>query len=172
MKARDAFRTGFLRYWIAQLTLGTGAEMSEADAIKKMRGVLKEAKSGITTFSPEEVALIREWVPPTLTPDQIAEALAPVAEQIKAAPKEGMAMGIAMKALGRPAGRERRRQGRDRRLADVTRNDLRESSLEAASLTRHGGISAPCLVRDNFAGIAPLSGGRWSRWRSPPGRSR
>ena len=37
MKARDAVRTGFLRYWIAQLTLATGAEMSEADAIKKMR---------------------------------------------------------------------------------------------------------------------------------------
>ncbi len=99
MKARDALRTGFLRYWIAQLTLGTGAEMSEADAIKKMRGVLKEAKSGVTTFSPEELALIREWVPPTLTPEQIVEALAPVADPIKAAPKEGMAMGIAMKAL-------------------------------------------------------------------------
>ena len=71
---------GFLRYWIADLTLGTGEEMSEADAIKKMRGVLKEAKSGVTTFSPEELALIREWVPPTLTPEQIAEALAPVAD--------------------------------------------------------------------------------------------
>jgi uncharacterized protein len=100
MKARDAFRTGFLRYWIAQLTLATGAEMSEADAFKKMRSVLKEAKSGVTTFSPEELALIREWVPPTLTPEQIVEALAPVADQIKAAPKDGMAMGIAMKALG------------------------------------------------------------------------
>ena len=103
MKARDAVRTGFLRYWIAQLTLATGAEMSDSDAVKKMRGVLKEAKSGITTFTPEELALIREWVPPTLTPEQIAEALLPVAEPIKAAPKEGMAMGIAMKALaGQP----------------------------------------------------------------------
>ncbi len=103
MKARDAVRTGFLRYWIAQLTLGTGAEMSDADAIKKMRGVLKEARTGQTTFSPEEVALLQEWLPPTLTPDQIAQALAPAAEQIKAAPKEGMAMGIAMKTLaGQP----------------------------------------------------------------------
>jgi uncharacterized protein YqeY len=103
MKARDTVRTGFLRYWIAQLTLGTGAEMSDADAVKKMCGVLKEAKSGITTFSPEELALIREWVPPTLTPEQVAEALAPVADPIKAAPKDGMAMGIAMKALaGQP----------------------------------------------------------------------
>ncbi len=99
MKARDAVRTGVLRYWIAGLTLGTGAEMSEADAIKKMRGVLREARSGPTTFSPEELALLREWVPATLTADQINEALAPVADQIKAAPKEGMAMGIAMKTL-------------------------------------------------------------------------
>jgi len=99
MKARDTVRLGFLRYWIAQLTLGTGAEMPEADAIKKMRSVLKEAKSGPTTFSPAELALIREWIPPTLSTEQISEALAPVADQIKAAPKEGMAMGIAMKTL-------------------------------------------------------------------------
>ncbi len=99
MKARDTLRTGFLRYWIAQLTLGTGAEMSDADAVKKMRGVLKEAKSGTTTFSDDELALIREWVPPSLSPEQITERLGPVADQIRSAPKEGMAMGIAMKSL-------------------------------------------------------------------------
>jgi uncharacterized protein len=99
MKAREAVRTNFLRYWIAQLTLGTGEEVADAEAIKKMRGVLKEAKSGTTTFTPEELALIREWVPATLTAEQVAERLAPVADQIKAAPKDGMAMGIAMKAL-------------------------------------------------------------------------
>jgi uncharacterized protein YqeY len=99
MKARDTVRTGFLRYWIAQLTLGSGAEMPDADAMKKMRGVLKEAKSGQTTFTPEEIALLQDWLPSTLTPEQIAQALAPVADQIKSAPKEGMAMGIAMKTL-------------------------------------------------------------------------
>ncbi len=99
MKSRDTLRTGFLRYWIAQLTLGTGAEMSDADAVKKMRGVLKEAKSGTTTFSDDELALIREWVPPSLSPEQIIERLAPVADQIRSAPKDGMAMGIAMKSL-------------------------------------------------------------------------
>jgi uncharacterized protein YqeY len=103
MKARDTVRTGSLRYWIAQLTLGTGAEMSDDDAVKKMRGVLKESKTGPTTFTPEELALIREWVPATLTSGQIKEALATVADQIKAAPKDGMAMGIAMKSLaGQP----------------------------------------------------------------------
>src|SRR5262249_10991363 len=103
MKARDAVRTGFLRYWIAQLTLGTGDEVPDADAVKKMRGVLKEAKSSATTFTSEELDLNREWVPATLAPGQIAGRLATVADQIKAAPKDGMAMGIAMKALaGKP----------------------------------------------------------------------
>lgn len=103
MKARDTVRTNVLRYWIAQLTLGTGDEMNDADAVKKMRGVLKEAKSGQTTWTPAEVALIAEWVPPSLGPDQIAELLGPVAEAIRAAPKEGMAIGVAMKAMaGQP----------------------------------------------------------------------
>ena len=103
MKTRDTVKTGFLRYWIAQFTLGTGAEVADADAIKKMRGILKEAKSGPTTFSEAEIALLKEWVPATLGAEQIAAALAPVQDQIKAAPKDGMAMGIAMKALaGQP----------------------------------------------------------------------
>lgn len=104
MKARDAVKTQFLRYWIAGLTLGTGQEMPDADAIKKMRGVLKEAKGGTTTFSPEELALLQEWVPASLSREQIVEALGPAAESIRQAPKDGMAMGIAMKALaGQPA---------------------------------------------------------------------
>jgi uncharacterized protein YqeY len=103
MKARDAARTNFLRYWIAQLTLGTGEEMADADALKKMRGVLKEARTGQTSFSPDDVLLLQEWVPASLSPAAIVEALAAVADQVRAAPKDGMAMGIAMKALaGRP----------------------------------------------------------------------
>ena len=104
MKARDTVRTSVLRYWIAQLTLGSGAEMPDADALKKMRGVLKEAKTGQTTWSPEELAIIGEWVPASLDREQVAAALAGSADAIKAAPKEGMAIGIAMKALaGQPA---------------------------------------------------------------------
>ena len=103
MKARDAVQTQFLRYWIAQLTLGDGSEVADPEAVKKMRSVLKEAKGGQTTFLPEELELLKEWVPPTLGPEQVEQALAPIAEQIRSAPKEGMAMGIAMKALaGQP----------------------------------------------------------------------
>ncbi len=99
MKARDTVQTQCLRYWIAQLTLPNGGEMPDSEAIKKMRGVLKEAKSGRTSFTPEELAIIQQWVPESITREQIAEALAPVADQIKAAPKDGMAMGLAMKTL-------------------------------------------------------------------------
>ncbi|WP_165249885.1 GatB/YqeY domain-containing protein [Paludisphaera soli] len=99
MKARDAAKTAFLRYWIAQLTLGTGAEMADAEAVKKMRSVLKEAKSGVTTFTAEELELLREWVPASLTPERILELLAPAADPIRAAAKEGQALGVAMKAL-------------------------------------------------------------------------
>ena len=99
MKARDAVRTNMLRYWIAQFTLGTGGEVSDADAVKKMRGVIKEAKTGQTSFTAEDIALIHEWVPASLSPDQIAALLEPVRRPIRAAPKDGMAMGLAMKAL-------------------------------------------------------------------------
>ena len=43
MKARDTVRTNFLRYWIAQLTTGSGEEVADEQAIKKMRAMLKEA---------------------------------------------------------------------------------------------------------------------------------
>jgi uncharacterized protein YqeY len=103
MKARDKVRTDFLRYWIAGLTLGTGDEMADDQAIKKMRSVLKEAQTGRVTFSPEELELIKEWVPATVSREQIRADLAAIADQIRAAPKEGMAMGVAMKALaGKP----------------------------------------------------------------------
>jgi uncharacterized protein YqeY len=103
MKAKDTVRTQFLRYWIAQLTLSSGGEVPDSEAFKKMRGVLKEARSGQTTFTAEELKLIEQWLPAVLTRDQVSAALASVADQIKAAPKDGMAMGIAMKSLsGQP----------------------------------------------------------------------
>jgi uncharacterized protein YqeY len=103
MKARDTVKLTFLRYWIASLTLGTGEEMTDEAAIKKMRGVLKEAQTGQSTFTAEEIVLLREWLPALLDRDGIRAALAPAAEAIRSAPKEGMAMGAAMKALaGQP----------------------------------------------------------------------
>jgi uncharacterized protein len=99
MRARDSVKLTFLRYWIAGLTLGSGEEMNDEAAIKKMRGVLKEAQTGLSTFTPEEIALLREWLPALLDRDGIRAALAPVADAIRSAPKDGIAMGAAMKAL-------------------------------------------------------------------------
>jgi uncharacterized protein YqeY len=107
MKARDAVRTNFLRYWIAQFTLGDGTEMPDDQAVKRLRGVAKEAQSGVTSFTLEELKLIEEWLPAQLSREQVREALAGVAETIKAAPKDGMAMGLAMKHLaGQPVDSE------------------------------------------------------------------
>ncbi len=103
MKARDAVRLTFLRYWIAGLTLGTGEEMDDDAAVKKMRGVLKEAQTGRSTFTAEEIELLKAWLPATMDREAIRAALAESAAAIKASPKDGMAMGVAMKALaGRP----------------------------------------------------------------------
>ncbi len=103
MKAKDTVRVQFLRYWIAQFTQGDGTELADEAAIKKLRGIVKEAKAGPTTFSPEEVALIGEWVPASWDQARIQEEIAPIIEKVKAAPKEGMALGIAMKHLaGQP----------------------------------------------------------------------
>lgn len=103
MKARDAVRVGFLRYWIAQFTRGDGTEVADDEAIRKLRGIVKEAKAGPTAFKPEEIQLIGEWVPASLGRDQVRVALGPIADALKAAPKPGAAMGMAMKHLaGQP----------------------------------------------------------------------
>lgn len=99
MKAKDTVRVQFLRYWIAQGTLGDGTELSDDQAVKRMRGIVKEARTGLTSFRPEELALIQDWVPATLSRDHIREALLPIAETLRNAPREGIAMGLAMKQL-------------------------------------------------------------------------
>lgn len=103
MKARDAVRLGFLRYWIAQFTRGDGTELADDEAVKKLRSIAREAKAGPTSFKPEEIELIGEWVPAGLDRAQIREILEPIAETLKGVPKPGAAMGVAMKQLaGKP----------------------------------------------------------------------
>ena len=47
----------------------------------------------------EEITILETLLPKTLSPEAIAEALSGVAAQIKAAPSDGPAMGLAMKTL-------------------------------------------------------------------------
>ncbi len=47
----------------------------------------------------QEIAILESLLPKTLSPEQIAEELAPVVEQIRAAGNDGQATGVAMKHL-------------------------------------------------------------------------
>ena len=85
MKARDTVKTTFLRYWIAGLTLGSGEEMVDDAAIKKMRSVLKEAQTGQSTFTPEEVALVTRVAPRDARPRPDPRGARAVADAIRSA---------------------------------------------------------------------------------------
>jgi uncharacterized protein YqeY len=54
-----------------------------------------ERKAALT----QEIAILSEYLPQSLSVEQIIVALSPVIEQIKAAPSDGQATGIAMKQL-------------------------------------------------------------------------
>jgi len=62
-------------------TLGLGGEGAGADALRK------------------EIAVLSSLLPKSMSPDDIAAALAPVADAVRAAKSDGQAMGVAMKHL-------------------------------------------------------------------------
>ena len=97
MKAHDAVKTGFLRYWIAQLILATGAEVSDADAVKKMRGILRRPRPGRRPSPRKRLPCFGSGYHRLLMQRGFRRPW--FREGPVAAPKEGMAMGIAMKAL-------------------------------------------------------------------------
>jgi uncharacterized protein YqeY len=63
------------------LALGGGGEGESADALRK------------------EIAVLSSLLPRSMSPDDIAAALAPVADAVRAAKSDGQAMGVAMKHL-------------------------------------------------------------------------
>lgn len=62
-------------------TLGLGGEGERADALRR------------------EIAVLSSLLPRSMSPDDIATALAPVVEAIRGAKSDGQAMGVAMKHL-------------------------------------------------------------------------
>jgi uncharacterized protein YqeY len=62
-------------------TLGLGGEGERAEALRK------------------EIAVLSSLLPKSMSPDDIAAALAPVVEALRAAKSDGQAMGVAMKHL-------------------------------------------------------------------------
>jgi uncharacterized protein YqeY len=81
--------------------------LSEADVEKVLRKVLKSLgetlavteERGAAATARQEIAILESILPQTLSVDQIREALAPVADAIREADRNGVATGIAMKHL-------------------------------------------------------------------------
>ena len=110
MKKRDAVATSILRLALGEIQTAEArsnkaATDDEAAAvvrklIKSNEETLAVAESADQTKTLEqEVAILRALLPASLTPAQIAEKLAPVADAIRAAAGDGPATGIAMKHL-------------------------------------------------------------------------
>jgi uncharacterized protein YqeY len=106
MKAKQNVEKEILRVAMGEITK-TGDEPDDAAVqgiLKKLIKSNREAQAAsedaeVKVKLDQEIAALETFLPKTLSVAQITEALAPVAEQIKAAPNQGPAMGLAMKTL-------------------------------------------------------------------------
>ena len=106
MKAKSITEKEILRVALGEITK-TGDEPDDAAVQSILRKIIKsnrEAQSAsgdaeVKAKLDTEIATLEKFLPQTLSAEQIRELLAPVADQIKAAPAQGQAMGIAMKTL-------------------------------------------------------------------------
>lgn len=103
MRANDAHAKNLYRFLLGQFDREPTQPVPDERAIKIMRGFLTEATENPqgTSFTPEEVALLKQLVPASLDPAQTRQFLETqgLVDAIRAAPKEGQAMGVAMKAF-------------------------------------------------------------------------
>ena len=111
MKAKNTVEKEILRVALGEIQ--TAASRAEDEKIddKEVQAILKKLiksnREAIAATSDaegkakleEEITSLQNYLPQSLTVEQIVDALASVAEQIKAAPSQGPAMGVAMKTL-------------------------------------------------------------------------
>jgi hypothetical protein len=109
MKEGDAVAREVLRVALGEIQTAEarGAALTDAQAAAIVRKLIKSNEETSAASGDEatratlkrENDVLRELLPATLGVGQIVEALAGVADAIKAAPNEGAATGVAMKAL-------------------------------------------------------------------------
>jgi uncharacterized protein YqeY len=118
IKARmfQAIKTGqhlekeILRVAVGEITTEAarpGRQGSDEEAQAILRKLVKSNEETLASTTDEEkrATLLKEneilagFLPKSMTPEEIAAALAPVVPQIKAAGNDGQAMGVAMKQL-------------------------------------------------------------------------
>jgi|SRR5690606_15401559 len=106
MKAKNITEKEILRVALGEITK-TGDEPDDTAVQNILRKIIKSNREAQTASSDAEVkakldteiTTLEKFLPQSLSAEQIRELLGPVADQIKAAPAQGQAMGIAMKTL-------------------------------------------------------------------------
>ncbi len=106
MKAKQNVEKEVLRVALGEITK-TGDEPNDAEVqgiLKKLIKSNREAQAATEDAEVKakldlEIETLSHFLPKTLSVGEIQAALAGVADQIKAAPNQGPAMGIAMKTL-------------------------------------------------------------------------
>ncbi|MEZ4375216.1 MAG: GatB/YqeY domain-containing protein [Polyangiaceae bacterium] len=105
MKARREVEREILRVAIGDITTRDATSDDDVQAVLKKLLKSNEETLGHNVSDDERTKLeqeneiLRGFLPKTLDEAQIIEALAPVAEQIRAASNDGQATGVAMKQL-------------------------------------------------------------------------
>jgi hypothetical protein len=109
MKAKDSVAMAILRLALGEIQMAEvrgGKALTDDEAAAVVRKLLKSNEETLAHAQGEqratlerECVILKGVLPAGLTPEQIAELLAPVADAIKGAGNDGQATGIAMKHL-------------------------------------------------------------------------
>jgi len=106
MKAKNTIEKEILRVAMGEITR-VGDEPSDTEVQAILRKLVKSNREALDASTDDEqkatlnqeIEALSKFLPQALTVEQIVEALASVADAIKAAPNQGPAMGVAMKTL-------------------------------------------------------------------------
>jgi len=110
IKAGNALEKEILRVAVGEITTEAarpGRKGSDEEAQAILRKLVKSNEETLASTTDaekrgilqQEIEVLATFLPKSLSTEEIATALAPVLEQIKAAASEGQATGIAMKLL-------------------------------------------------------------------------
>ena len=106
MKAKNTIEKEILRVAMGEITR-SGEEPNDEEVQALLRKLIKSNREALDASTEseqkevlnQEIQCLQKFLPQALSGEQIGAALAAVADQIKAAPNQGPAMGIAMKVL-------------------------------------------------------------------------
>lgn len=110
MKAGDAIEKEILRVAIGEITTDSarpGRKGNDDEAQAILRKLVKSNEETIGTLEEgekksalqREIQILNDFLPKSLSEDEVVAALAPVVDSIRAATNDGQATGVAMKHL-------------------------------------------------------------------------